>query len=122
MPVMKLKSELKLYWNRIGLFCGLKSEPCFLLGLQVQILFNNDFGEVFGIQSPDQEERRMFLEDLITSGAAAEPPLPRSKQVRTLCISAFAPCKAPAIQSVLCGDSPPALLLVCEHQASANAV
>ena len=37
MPVVKLKSELKFDWNRIALFCGLKSDTCFLLGLQVQI-------------------------------------------------------------------------------------
>ena len=105
------------------MFFGPKCEMCFLLGLQVQILLiNNDFGEGFTSQSPDQEERRRFLEDLIRSGAAAESLLATSKQVRMLCISAFAPCKAPAIQSVLCGDFPPALLLVCEHQASADVV
>lgn len=85
-------------------------------------MFNNDFGEGFSIQSPDQEERRQLLEELITSRAAAEAPLAPGKQVRPLCISAFPQCKVAAIQSVLCGDFPSALLLVSEHQASANVV
>ncbi|XP_004940083.2 ATPase family AAA domain-containing protein 2 isoform X2 [Gallus gallus] len=45
---------------------------------EVQALFNNDFGEVFNIQSPNKDERRSFFEDLILN-QAAKPPTSKKK-------------------------------------------
>ncbi|XP_065608190.1 ATPase family AAA domain-containing protein 2 [Cyrtonyx montezumae] len=49
--------------------------PC-----EVRALFNSDFGEVFNIQSPDENERRKFFEDLILN-QAIKPPALRKKAV-----------------------------------------
>ncbi|XP_048796781.1 ATPase family AAA domain-containing protein 2-like isoform X2 [Lagopus muta] len=48
------------------------------LPAEVQTLFNSDFGEVFNIQSPSEDERKHFFEDLILT-QAAKPPASRRK-------------------------------------------
>ncbi|XP_072217306.1 uncharacterized protein [Excalfactoria chinensis] len=81
-----LSFEMKFYYDFLEKLSGKENFRRALqnwapaMSWQVQVLFNNDVGEGFSIQSPAQEERRKFLEDLLTSGAAAEPPLPRRQQ------------------------------------------
>lgn len=41
--------------------------------LQIKELFIDDYEEVFKIQLPNEEERRMFFEDLIVNQAAKAP-------------------------------------------------
>uniref|UniRef100_A0A8C3PYW7 ATPase family AAA domain-containing protein 2 n=1 Tax=Chrysolophus pictus TaxID=9089 RepID=A0A8C3PYW7_CHRPC len=51
---------------------------------EVQTLFKSDFGEVFSIQSPDEDERRHFFEDLILNQAAKPPTSKRKAGGQTL--------------------------------------
>lgn len=47
---------------------------------EVQELFADDFGEVFTVQLPNDEERRKFFEDLILN-QASKPPVSKKKAV-----------------------------------------
>ncbi|XP_044860543.1 ATPase family AAA domain-containing protein 2 isoform X5 [Mauremys mutica] len=47
---------------------------------EVQELFVDDYGEVFSVQLPNNEERRKFFEDLILN-QAAKPPVSKKKAV-----------------------------------------
>ncbi|XP_034619450.1 ATPase family AAA domain-containing protein 2 isoform X3 [Trachemys scripta elegans] len=47
---------------------------------EVQELFVDDYGEVFNVQLPNNEERRKFFEDLILN-QAAKPPVSKKKAV-----------------------------------------
>ncbi|NXJ06271.1 ATAD2 protein, partial [Odontophorus gujanensis] len=95
---------IHLWWDNVGatvkatFISLLESMPAFApvlllatsdvchtdLPREVRALFNSDFGEVFNIQSPDENERRKFFEDLILNQAIKPPALRRKAVGQTL--------------------------------------
>ncbi|XP_052559918.1 ATPase family AAA domain-containing protein 2 isoform X2 [Tympanuchus pallidicinctus] len=65
------------------------------LPTEVQTLFNSDFGEVFNIQSPSEDERKHFFEDLILNQAAKPPASRRKAAGQTLEVLPVAPPPEP---------------------------
>lgn len=63
-------------------------------------MFNNDFGEVFNIQSPDKDERRSFFEDLILN-QAAKPPTSKKKAGEDILHLKLSYCELLAVQYML---------------------
>lgn len=53
---------------------------------QIQSLFREDYGEVYVLRVPTQQERTSFFQDLILNQAAEAPP---SKRKTCVCDSAF---------------------------------
>ncbi|XP_010284575.1 PREDICTED: ATPase family AAA domain-containing protein 2 [Phaethon lepturus] len=62
---------------------------------EIKELFINDYGEVFKIQLPTNEERRMFFEDLILNQAAKPPASKNNAAWQTLEVLPVAPPPKP---------------------------